>query len=100
MQFQSDSQRESYDDFPKFTCLGCNSGVCKNPKCLGLYLQKYNKPRFAIQSLASTSLLLKWVLIPESETLNKNNYSKHSMMTYLRSNSRAYTNPNFLISYL
>ena len=39
--FQSDPQRESYDDFPQVTCLECNSGVYKKTNFLRSYLRKY-----------------------------------------------------------
>ena len=33
--------RGCYENFPKVTYLGCNSGSYKNPKCLGSYIRKY-----------------------------------------------------------
>jgi len=71
MEFQFDAQREIYDDFPKVTCLGCNSGACKNPKLLGLHIHKYSKTRYKIWARASPSFQFKWVLISDSETMSK-----------------------------
>ena len=69
--FQFDAQRESYDDFPKVTYLGCNSGVCRNPNYLELYHQKYSEPRSEIWARDSPKLSLTWVLISNFETLYK-----------------------------
>lgn len=66
--FQSDAQRERYDDFPKVTYLERNLGVCKNPNFFILYLQTYSDTRSEIQTLASPRFRLKWVLISESKT--------------------------------
>ena len=100
MKFQYDAQRESYDNFHKVTYLKFNLGACRNPKCLGLYLRKYNKPRAEIQARASRGFWLKWVLIAEFEILQKTNYSENSTMTSLRLYSGACKNPNFLRSNL
>ena len=88
-QFQSDAQRESYDDFPQVTCLGCNSRACKSSKCLGLYLRKYSETRSEIQAQASSRFQRKWVLISESEPSYKKNYRENSTMTCFIWNSRA-----------
>jgi len=42
MKFQSDAQRESYDDFPQVTYLECNLGVYKKTNFLRSYLRKYS----------------------------------------------------------
>jgi len=41
--------------------LGCNSGACKNPKCLGPYLWKYSETRSKIWDRASSQFRFKWV---------------------------------------
>ena len=51
--FQSDPQRESYDDFPQVTCLECNLGVCKKTNFLRSYLHKYHVKSFGIQTQGS-----------------------------------------------
>ena len=40
--FQSDAQREIYDDFPQVSCLECNLGACKKANFLRSYLYKYS----------------------------------------------------------
>ena len=61
--FQSDPQRESYDDFPQVTCFECNSGVCKKTNFLRSYLRKYRAKRSEIQTQGSARFLLKWVFL-------------------------------------
>ena len=81
--FQSDAQRESYDDFPQVTCLECNSGVCKKTNFLRSYLCKYSAKSSEIRTRDSVRFLLKWVFFLASETLQKKSYSENSTMTYL-----------------
>ena len=68
MKFQFVAPRESYDDFPKVTCLGCNSGVCKNPNFLISYIRKYSDTTAEIWTPDLELILLKWVLSLDSET--------------------------------
>jgi len=82
MKFQSDAQRESYDDFPQVTCFECNSGVCKNTNFLS-YLRKYHGKSSEIWTQGSARFLLKWIFFATSETSQKNSYSENSMMTCL-----------------
>ena len=63
MKFQSDAQRESYNDFSKVTCLECNLRVCKNPSFLRSYLRKYIETRFEIWTGGSKRFPLKWVFL-------------------------------------
>ena len=81
--FQSDAQRESYDDFHQVTCLECNSGVCKKTNFLRSYLCKYRATSSKVRTRDSTRFLLKWVFFLASETSQKKNYSEHSTMTCL-----------------
>ena len=62
-EFQSDPQRESYDDFPQVTCLECNSGVCKKTNFLRSYLRKYRAKSSKIWTQGSAWFLLKWVFL-------------------------------------
>ena len=57
--FQSDPQRESYDDFPQVTCLECNSRVYKKTNFLRSYLYKYSAKSSEIWSQGSVQLHLK-----------------------------------------
>ena len=100
MKFQSDAYRDSYDNFPKVTCLGCNSRVCKNPNFLRSYIRKYSETSCEVWAWASPKLRLKWVLILESEPSQKNNYRENSTLTCLRWNSGVSKNPSLLRSYL
>jgi len=50
MKFESDAERDNYDDFPLVTYLECNRGVCRNPNFLKLYLRKYREIGSEIQS--------------------------------------------------
>jgi len=59
--FQSDAQREIYDDFPHITCLECNLGVCKKTNFLGSYLRTYSTKSSEIQTQGSVLFQLKWV---------------------------------------
>ena len=81
--FQSDPQRESYDDFPQVTCLECNSGVYKKTNFLKSYLRKYSEKSSEIRIQGSARVLLKWVFFATSETSQKKSYSKNSTMTCL-----------------
>ena len=69
--FQSDAQRESYDDFPQVTFLECNSGVCKKTNFLRSYLRQYRVKRFEIQTQDAARFLLKWGFFATSETSQK-----------------------------
>ena len=81
--FQSDAQKESYDDFPQVTCFECNSGVCQKANFLRSYLRKYPAKRSEIRTQSSAPSLLKWVLFSTSETSQKKSYSENSTMTCL-----------------
>ena len=83
MKFQSDAQRESYDDFPKVNYLECNLGVCKKTNLLISYLCKCSAKSSKIWTWGSLWCLIKWVLLLASETSQKTSYSENSMMTYL-----------------
>ena len=81
--FQSDSQRESYDNFPQVTCLECNLGVHKKTKFIRSYLRKYSAKSYEIWTQGSIQFLLKWVFFLASKTSQEKSYSKNSMMTCL-----------------
>jgi len=81
--FQSDLQRESYDDFPQVTCLECNSGVCKRTNFLRSYFSKYSAKRSEIRIRGSVRFLLKWFFFATFETSQNKSYSENSMMTCL-----------------
>ena len=81
--FQSDAQRESYDDFPQVTCLECNLGVCKKTNFLRSYLREYSPKRSEIQTRDSMRCLLKWVFFFCFSNITERSYSENSMMTYL-----------------
>ena len=81
--FQSNAQRESYDDFPQVTCFECNSGVCKNTNFLRSYLRKYHAKSSEIWTQGSARFLLKWVFFETSETSQKISYSENATMTCL-----------------
>ena len=81
--FQSDPQRESYDDFPQVTCFECNSGVCKKTNFLRSYLRKYRAKSYKIRTQGSARFLLKWVSFATSETSQNKSYSENSTMTCL-----------------
>jgi len=81
--FQSDPQRESYDDFPQVTCLECNSGVCKKTNFLRSYLRKYRAKSSEIRTRGSARCLLKWFFFVTSETSQKKSYSENATMTCL-----------------
>ena len=59
--FQSNAQKESYDDFPQVTCFECNSGACKKANFLRSYLRKYRAKSSEIRTQCSAPILLKWV---------------------------------------
>ena len=61
-EFQSDAQRESYDNGPKVTSFRWNLGAYKNPNFHISYLRKYCEPRSEIFTQRSSGLLRKWVL--------------------------------------
>ena len=81
--FQSNPQRESYDDFPQVTCLECNSGVCKKTNFLRSYLRKYSAKSSEIRTRGSALFLLKWVFFLNFRNVVENSYSENSMMTCL-----------------
>ena len=81
--FQSDPQRQSYDDFPQVTCFECNLGVCKKTKFLKSYLRKHHAKSFEIWTQGSARFLLKWVFFFTFEMSQKKSYSENAMMTYL-----------------
>ena len=81
--FQSDPQRESYDDFPQVTCFECNSGVCKKTNFLRSYLRNYHVKSSEIWIQGSARFLLKWVFFVTSETSQKKSYSENATMTCL-----------------
>ena len=83
MKFQSDPQRESYDDFPQVTCFECNLGVCKKTNFLRSYLRKYHVKGSEIRTQGLTRFLLKWVFFATSETSQKKGYSENATMTCL-----------------
>jgi len=63
MKFQSDAQKESYDDFPQVTYLECNSGVCKKTNFLRSYLCKYSTKSSEIRTRDSARCLLRWFFL-------------------------------------
>ena len=81
--FQSDPQRESYDNFPQVTYFGCNSGVCKKTNFIGSYLCKYRTKISEIWTQASALFLIKWVFFSTSKTSQKTSYREISTMTCL-----------------
>ena len=83
MKFQSDAQRECYDDFPQVTCFECNSGFCKRTNFLRSYLCKYSAKVSEIRTRDSARFLLKWVFVLTSETSQENNYRENATMTCL-----------------
>ena len=74
--FQSDPQREIYDDFPQVTCFECNSGVCKNTNFLRSYLRKYRAKSSEIRTQASAKFLLKWIFLRLLKRYRKNVIAK------------------------
>ena len=85
--FQSDAQKESYDNFPQVTCLECNSGVYKKTNFLRSYLRKYSAKSSQIWTQDSERFLLKLFFFATSETSQKKSYSKNATMTYLEQRS-------------
>ena len=71
MKFQSDAQKESYDDFPQVTCFECNSGVCKKANFLRSYLRQYRAKSSEIRTQHSAPILIKWGFCVNSETSQK-----------------------------
>ena len=65
--FQSDTQRESYDDFTKVTSLRWIFGACKNTDFHRSYLQKYWEPSSEIFTTASSGFQLHLIQISTSE---------------------------------
>jgi len=84
MKFESNSQREIYDYFPKITYFTWNSAASKNPNFLISYLQKYSEPRSEIQSRGSSRFWFKTIFILASEAAPKKCYNKNATMAYLK----------------
>ena len=79
-EFQSDTQRESYDNFPKVTSLRWSWGACKNPNFHRSYLWKYCEPWSEIFTWASSGFRLRVIKISASQPLYKKNYIETSTM--------------------
>jgi len=69
--FQSDPQRESYDNFPQVTYFECNSRVYKKTNFVRSYLRKYRAKSSEIRIQGSTQFLLKFFFFGNSETSQK-----------------------------
>jgi len=83
MKFQSDAQRECYDDFPKVIYLGCNVGDYENPNILGSSIRKYRTKWSEIRSQGSSGFSIKWVLILCSEMSYEKSYRENSVIASL-----------------
>jgi hypothetical protein len=95
-----ESQKISYSENAKLTCLKLISGAFKNPNFHRNISKSIVKPTSEIFTTCTPISLLCLCKISRSETSQKISYSESAKMTCLKLISGAFRNPNFHREYL
>jgi hypothetical protein len=95
-----ESDKRSYSENSKMTCLIQISGAFRNPNFYREYLQTYSEPASKICTTCTPRSILSLYKFSRSEASQKISYNEISKMTCLKLISRAFGNPNFHKEYL